>query len=306
MLLLETADNAVTAAALIAERLPETLSPTARTLYQVLVAASVETAKGKDYSPAITHMTLHAPLEQVAAAIGVSRVTVWRYLPELKALGLVDWRSHKGTCRGQVRNTGTVWQVRLTPTCGRAARLNYQDLKHKWRPNFDAEVKTGRTSFRALLKHTRTPNTTTFNLDRILAWTLSETYKTPVKASSSVCCSAAKPELENVLDVMSTPKKERNAAVRLGAEALATALNDKQSINWYSKLLWGLLRQRELTGQDFSYQVYLAAQRARTDVSEGFARRAGALFHSRLKKAGWWDAVTNAPPVRIGTKPAEA
>jgi hypothetical protein len=109
-----------------------------------------------------------------------------------------------------------------------------------------------------------------------------------------------------VLDVMHAPKNERNAAVRLGAEALASALNDSGSVSWYQKLLWGLLRHREVKGQDYSYSVYLAAQRARTDASEGFAKRAGALFHSRLKKGAWFEAVTNAPPVRIGTKPAEA
>jgi hypothetical protein len=293
------ATDAATLAQAIVARTPETLSKTAKTLYQVLVAASVETAKSKGYSPNITHMTLHCPLEQVARAIGVSRVTVWRYLPELKTLGLVDWRTHKGTCRGVTRNTGTVWQVRLTPTCGRASRLSYQDMKHKWRPNFDVEVRTGRTSYRAL-KHTKTANINTFSLDKILVWTLNQRSTSPVK---TVCKGSRKPELENVFDVMHAPKNERNAAVRLGAEALASALNDKQSINWYSKLLWSLLRQRELTGQDYSYSVYLAAQRARTDASEGFAKRAGALFHARLKKAGWFEAVMNAPPVRIGTKP---
>jgi hypothetical protein len=105
---------------------------------------------------------------------------------------------------------------------------------------------------------------------------------------------------------MHAPKNERNAAVRLGAEALASALNDKQSTNWYSKLLWSLLRHRELTGEDYSYSVYLAAQRARTDASEGFAKRAGALFHSRLKKGAWFEAVMNSPPISVGIKPAEA
>ncbi len=296
------ATDAATLAQAIVARTPETLSPTAKTLYQVLVATSVETAKSKGYSPAITHMTLHCPLEQVAAAIGVSRVTVWRYLPELKALGLVDWRTHKGTCRGQVRNTGTVWQVRLTPTCGRGAKLSYQDMKHKWRPNFDAEVRTGRTSYR-VLQHTKRTNTSAFNLDKILAWTLSQRATSPVMP---VCFGAAKPELECVLDVMHAKKEERNVAVRLGAEALASALNDNGSVSWYQKLLWSLLRHRELTGQDYSYSVYLAAQRARTDASEGFAKRAGALFHSRLKKAAWFEAVMNAPPIRVGIKPAEA
>ncbi len=300
MLLLETADNAVSAAAVIAERLPETLSPTAKTLYQVLVAASAKTAKSKGYSPNITHMTLHCPLEQVARAIGLSRVTVWRYLPELKALGLVDWRTHKGTCRGQVRNTGTVWQVRLTPTCGRAARLSYQDMKHKWRPNFDADVRAGRTSFSAL-KHTKTANTNTFNLEKILVWTLNQRATSPVK---SVCKGSRKPELENLLDVMHAKKEERNAAVRLGAEALASALNDAGSVSWYQKLLWQLLRRFDATGDDYSYSVYLAAQRARTDTLEGFARRPGALFVSRLKGAPWWDEVMRQLPTRVGTLPS--
>jgi hypothetical protein len=298
----EAATNAATLAQAIVARTPETLSKTAKTLYQVLVAASVETAKSKGYSPNITHMTLHCPLEQVARAIGLSRVTVWRYLPELKALGLVDWRTHKGTCRGQVRNTGTVWQVRLTPTCGRASRLSYQDLKHKWRPNFDLEVRAKRTSFSAL-KHTGTANTNTFNLDKILVWTLNRTYKTPVKASSSVCKGSRKPELENLLDVVHAPKKERNAAVRLGAEALASALNDAGSVSWYQKLLWQLLRRFDATGDDYSYQVYLMATRARTDTLEGFARRPGALFVSRLKGAPWWDEVIRQPPTRVGTLP---
>jgi hypothetical protein len=105
---------------------------------------------------------------------------------------------------------------------------------------------------------------------------------------------------------MHAKKEGRNAAVRLGAEALATALNDKQSTNFYQKLLWGLLRHRELTGEDYSYAAYLAAQRARTDAQEGFARRAGALFHSRLKKAAWFETVMNSPPIRVGTEPIKA
>jgi hypothetical protein len=293
------ATDAATLAQAIVARTPETLSKTAKTLYQVLVAASVETAKSKGYSPNITHMTLHCPLEQVARAIGLSRVTVWRYLPELKALGLVDWRTHKGTCRGQVRNTGTVWQVRLTPTCGRAARLSYQDMKHKWRPNFDADVRAGRTSFSAL-KHTEAANTRTFSLDRLLAWTLSQRATSPV---TSVCKGSRKPELENLLDVMHAKKEERNAAVRLGAEALASALNDAGSVSWYQKLLWQLLRRFDATGDDYSYSVYLAAQRARTDTLEGFARRPGALFISRLKGAPWWDDVIRQLPTRVGTPP---
>jgi hypothetical protein len=105
-----------------------------------------------------------------------------------------------------------------------------------------------------------------------------------------------------VLDVKSAPKEKRNNMVELAAVALAQSLNDAKSTGWYQKLLWQLLRRADATGEDYSYQVYLMAQRASTDHSEGFARGAG-LFVSRLKKADWYEWVMNAPPVRVGTKP---
>jgi hypothetical protein len=91
--------------------------------------------------------------------------------------------------------------------------------------------------------------------------------------------------------------------VELASQALAQALSDQNSVSWYQKLLWQLLRRFDATGEDYSYSVYLAAQRARTDSLEGFARRAGALFCSRLKQADFYDWIMGAPPIRVGTKP---
>jgi hypothetical protein len=92
--------------------------------------------------------------------------------------------------------------------------------------------------------------------------------------------------------------------VQLAAQALATALADTGSTNYYQKLLWQLLRCYDSTGEDYSYQVYIMAQRARTDTLEGFARRPGALFVSRLKGAPWWDEVMRQLPTRVGTLPS--
>jgi hypothetical protein len=91
--------------------------------------------------------------------------------------------------------------------------------------------------------------------------------------------------------------------VELAALALAQALSDQSSVSWYQKLLWQLLRRFDATGDDYSYQVYLAAQRAKTDNLEGFSRRAGALFTSRVKQAPWFDEVMRQPTVRVGTLP---
>jgi hypothetical protein len=105
-----------------------------------------------------------------------------------------------------------------------------------------------------------------------------------------------------VLDVKFAPKEKRNSMVELAAVALTQSLNDAKSTEWYQKLLWQVLRRSDATGEDYSYQVYLAAQRCAVDRSEGFMRGAG-LFVSRLKKADWYEWVMNAPPVRVGTKP---
>jgi hypothetical protein len=106
-----------------------------------------------------------------------------------------------------------------------------------------------------------------------------------------------------LLDVTAVPKPERNKLIELAAQALAQALSDQSSVSWYQKLLWQLLRRFDVTGDDYTYQVYLMAQRAKTDALEGFARRPGALLCSRLKQADFYDWIMGAPPNRVGTPP---
>ena len=94
--------------------------------------------------------------------------------------------------------------------------------------------------------------------------------------------------------------------VALAAQALAQSLADQNSVSWYQKLLWQLLRRSDATGDDYSYQVYMMATRARTDAQEGFARKPGALFTARLKQAPWWDEVRRQAAVRVGPRPMKA
>ena len=298
-----SADNAVTVAVSIAERLPENLSGTAQTLYKALVATAIETAKSRGHAPNTTEVVLHMPLEQVAKALGWHRTTVWRTLPALQELGLVDYRPHKANCRGETRNSGCVWRVRLTPDRGSKARLTRLDMRHTWR-DLDKDVKRGRTSFRALkddVHHTQDSPLEGFDLQRLLTWSLPpSTDQDPVKL---VCCKGRQAALETLLDLTAAPKSERNQMVELAAQALSQALGDQSSVSWYQKLLWQLLRCADATGDDYSYQVYLMAQRARTDSLEGFARKPGALFTSRVKQADFYDWIMGAPPNRVGTKP---
>ncbi len=295
--------DAVTAAGIITERLPESLSGTAKKLYTALCGVAVETAKSRGHAPNTTEVVLHMPLEQVAKALGWHRTTVWRTLPALQELGLVDYRPHKASCRGETRNSGCVWRVRLTPDRGSKARLSRLDMKHKWR-DLDKDVRRGRTSYRALkddVHHTKDSPLKGFDLQRLLAWSLPpKLTKAPL---ASDCCKARQAALETLLDLTASPKPERNRMVELASQALAQALSDQTSVSWYQKLLWQLLRRFDATGDDYSYQVYLMAQRAKTDNLEGFSRRAGALFCSRLKQADFYDWIMGAPPNRVGTLP---
>jgi hypothetical protein len=302
VLTLSTVSSPVKAAQVIAERLPKNLSSTAKLLYKALVLTAIETAKGRGYGPGVSHVSLHMPLEVLADVCGIHRVTAWRHLPALRELGLIDYIAHKGTLRGETRNTGTLFEIRLNPTHGTKAKLSYHEKKHKWR-DLDRDVKRKRTAHRQLkdrLQQSVKTTSTELDISRLLAWTLPpKLTKAPL---ASDCCKGRQAALETLLDLTAAPKPERNQIVELAALALAQALSDQSSVSWYQKLLWQLLRRFDATGDDYSYQVYLAAQRAKTDNLEGFSRRAGALFCSRLKQADFYDWIMGAPPIRVGTK----
>jgi hypothetical protein len=100
-----------------------------------------------------------------------------------------------------------------------------------------------------------------------------------------------------VLDVRHAPREARSAAVDLAAQALAAALSDRRGVMFYRLLLWRLLRRSDAGGGDYWHVVYEQARRAVVDAQEGFARRPGALFVSRLKTAPWWSEVWAAPPL---------
>jgi hypothetical protein len=247
------------------------------------------------------------PLEVLADVCGMHRVTAWRHLPALRELGLIDFTAHKGTLRGETRNTGTLFEVRLNPTHGTKAKLSYHEKKYKWR-DLDRDVKRKRTAHRQLkdrkertLQQSENPASTELEISRLLEWTLPpKLTKTPLATD---CCTSRRAALESLLDLTAAPKNERNQMVEMAAQALAQALADHNSVSWYQKLLWQLLRRFDTTGDDYTYQVYLMAQRARTDSLEGFARRPGALFVSRLKQTRWFDDVWRQAPVRVATKP---
>jgi hypothetical protein len=284
-------------AQVVSEHLPQNTSQTARKVYAVLVEVGIRVEQERGHAPSVVESVFHAPVELVAEAAGVSRVSVWRHLPALRALGVVDCRTHKARWRGgevcETRNSGTVWRVRLTPRRGSTARVSADDLRHRWR---GAEMR-GAASKRAL-KRTQEFQERSLKIQVLVDWTLSPGSINPVAMYVSP---PAQSGLEALLALTGGRRQERAGAVDRGAQALSQALRDSSSLNWYRRLLWQLLRRYDATGQDESYRVFLAAQRAAVDAREWDGlRRPGGLLVSRLRGAEWFAEMMAAPPVRVG------
>jgi hypothetical protein len=288
-------NDSISAAEIIAEKTPKTLSSKAKLLYKALVLTAVETARGRGYGPGVTHVSLHMPLIILADVCGMHRVTAWRNLPALRELGLIDFVSHKGTLRGETRNTGTLFEVRLNPTHGTRAKLSYHEKKHKWR-DLDKDVRRKRTAFRMLKARDATVSKTStkeLDISRLLEWTLKpDTSQTPLVPYG---CKPKNAVLEVLLDVTAAaPGRDTVQHVDMAAQALAVGLADASSVNFYRRLVWNCLRasQRRLNVFPMVYQM---AVRARVDVQEGFARKGGAVFVSRLKETRIWEEIVRSP-----------
>jgi DNA-binding transcriptional ArsR family regulator len=273
-------------------------------LFRALHTVAVEASAARGYHPGTSEVSLFCPVEAVALALGVHRSTVYRALPELRSLGLVDVRAHYCTHRGRTRSDGSVWAIRLRPVGGRAARVGYGDLRRQYR-NLSGDVEAGRTVW-AEMRQSKDIPSSEVDLSFIRRWALPPQDSKPPIASAIDCRTAPRRDLEAVLDVPYAPREARGAAVDLAAQALAAALSDRGGLNFYRALLWQLLRASDRHGGDYWHVVYEQARRAAVDAQEGFARRPGALLVSRLKGAPWWDEVMRGPPVRVGARPLKA
>ncbi len=278
-------DNAVDVAKVLASRTPETLPAQAKRVYQALLIPALENACERAYvNP--SRVTFHCPAEIISTSLKISRMSLWRAVQVLKAAGMIDNRAHKGNCRGRVRNTGSVWQVRLTPNHGKKCRLSYEELRHSWRPNFNDEIRRGRSSYRALVTYKRISKE--LDIDLLRRWSV-DSFKNSNPVDTSVCNKPKNAVLEVLLDVSSArPGRDTVQRVDLAAQALATALADQRSVNFYRLIVWNALKASQ-RGVDLFQVLYQVAIRARVDVRENWSRKGGAVFTSRLKQTEFWD-----------------
>jgi DNA-binding transcriptional ArsR family regulator len=272
------------------------LNPLALRIYALLNLLGCTVAHRRGYHRKASQVSYFCPAEPICAHLGISRGSFYRSLKELLALGLVDARGHKTTINGwAVRCDGTLWSVKLLPHKGTRARLRYDDLKAQYR-DLEADIEAGNTAY-AQTRQSNTDKADVVTLESLLAWALP-----PVRTQNPVTLTVASDErlsLEILLDMPFVPKQGRREAVDKAARALAQHLTDEGSLNFYRYLVWQLLRLHQ-QGRDYVMAVYQMVLRANADHREGFARKPGALFVSRLKASSIWEEIREVPLVRVG------
>jgi len=272
------------------------LTPKAEVLYEALRSVGLTVSDARGYCAAVSQVHFFVPGEVVADALCMARSTMYLKLEELKAADLIDARAHYVTHRGRTRADGMVWAVKMHPERPGPVRVPYDALKKSYRC-LSADIAAGRTAFRQTGQSKET-STKQVNVQKILAWALPpSTTQQPVKGLT------VRPDLEQVLDVPHVDKDDRNTAVDGAARALSAALSDAGGMMFYRWLMWQLLRLEDRQQGGHWHTVYEMARRASVDAQEGFARKPGALFTSRLKGAPWWDELQRCPAYRVGSVP---
>ena len=311
------------------KRLEHRLPPKARLLYRVLLEIAFIVAQRRGYAEGVTRVTFHCPQDIIAFALGIHRTTIWRNLEPLTELGLVACEGHittvsnSPTAKSNNITDGKLWCIKLDPKGEEPARLSFEDFKTQWR-DLEGDIESGRTAYNFVqnakaeavenstcpeqsrrMQQSNTEDITKLAVELIKDWALPpSSIKPPLDIQKMTVAS----DLETILDLPGTPKDQRNEMVDVAATSITYALGDIHSplsLKFYRRLCWNLLRRYD-QGQDYFMTVYEMILRARADYQEGFARKAGALLHSRLKAWPVWEHLERTPPTRVGTPPIRA
>lgn len=262
------------------------LPSTAMKLYRLLfdTARHALTMQGHTLMP--NQFVIHQPVEVMARAVGVSRVTLYKHLKTLIGLGLIASRPHKGNWFGLTRNTGTLFAVSLKP--GHTARLRWLDLKHKHR-DLQADTMANKSAWKFLqgLPLQSLPKVESACSTALKAWAVMPGTTSTTRLSD---CKGGVADTVYALDLLpSTHKSRRAELIDRYALALATGFLDASNVNFWRKLLWDALK-RDWEGLGTIHKLQSALTRLRADVDEWKQlERPGALLVHRLKQCGLWD-----------------
>lgn len=278
-----TADTVLTALNVL-------LPSTAVKVYRLLFDTALHALSASGHTIAPNQMVIHQPVEVMASALDLSKVTVYKYLALLRQHGLVYSKGHTGNWFGLSRKTGTLFAVSLKP--GHTARLRFDDLRFKHR-DLQADTQSGsRTAWRFLKNEQSRPNRKERAVNALKAWAVKPGNTENIVKND---CSRGLADTVYTLETLLTTHKSRRAElIDRYAHALARGFLDSTNINFWRKLLWDTLK-RDMEGLDTMYQLQCALTRLRADVAEvDCLRSGGALLVHRLKACGLWDTLKYA------------
>lgn len=262
------------------------LSPSTQRVFTLLFDTALAALQARGHSPQVSQVVIHQPVEVMAKALGMSRVTLYAHLGILKALGLIYSKAHTGSWYGLSRKTGTLFAVAFRPHL--RARLTREDLKHKWRDLEADTMREGRTAWAFLQTLQSQRNTETACRTALKSWAVNpgQTQLNPVTSD----CKGSLRETVYQLEMLSeTHYSKRPGLIDSFAKALALGFLDSHNLNFWRKLLWDALK-RENEGLSTLYRLSNALTRLMADVEEWKGLKApGALLVYRLKECGLWD-----------------
>ncbi len=267
----------------------------------VILALAVKQARGH---VSAAQLTVHQSAELLAQVLGMGDASLYRYLPMLRDVGLIDYRGSKSsaTFEGEscTRADGTLIAIALRP--GTQAKLDIND--YGTYRDLDADRRAGRTAYRyrSQLRESLKVSMGQWGLKPLVIWALAPGYchSLPLDVTLSLPSLA----LETILDVPAVDFSERCKAVELAAGAVAANLADGQSHRFWCDVLWRLLRLHDQGRAEGSFGVvYHVVKRCVIDAQEGFARKPGALAQSRLKGWAGWDELRRVELRRVALPP---
>ncbi len=270
--------------------------PTAAKLYTILFDVALGVSQGQGHPVLPSQVVIHQPVEIIAAALGLSRMTVYRHLKTLTQLGLVHARGHVGNWFGLSRKTGTLFAVALRPGLA-PVRLRFDDLHHCHRDlqsDTQADAKECRTAWKFLqgLKLVQSrPESQKAAQSALFIWSKNPGQTTPVK---NLIVTPGNSDVREVIyslsELSSTHKTKQAALVDSFARCLARGFLDSvTNLNFWRKLLWDALK-RDWEGLNTLSRLSNALIRLMADVQEWEGlKRPGALLVSRLKASGVWE-----------------
>ena len=272
-------------------------------LHTELVTLALAVKQARGYRAA-DQIAVHQSAELLADTLKISDASLYRYLPLLREVGLVDYRGNKSTTNVEgescTRADGTLIAVCLRP--GVQAKLGIHDFG-TYR-DLDADRKAGRTAYRyrtELRESLKTPGSK-WSLKPLVIWALAPGYYHSLPLD--VTLSLPNLALETILDVPGVGFADRCQAVEMAAGAISANLADGQSHRFWCDVLWRLLRLHDQGRAEGSFGVvYNVVMRCVVDSREGFARKPGALAQSRLKGWAGWDELQRIALCRVASVP---